>query len=42
LINPNYVSPLYHTPAGIIVLCIAAALVVAGSLVMRWILNAAR
>jgi tight adherence protein B len=42
LINPTYVSPLYHTATGIIVLCIAAAMVVGGSLVMRWILSAAR
>jgi tight adherence protein B len=35
LIRPTYLSPLIHTTAGIIVLCVATGLVLLGSFVMR-------
>jgi tight adherence protein B len=38
VIRPAYVRPLFHTAGGTLALCIAAGLVVFGSLVMRMIL----
>jgi tight adherence protein B len=39
LINPTYVSPLFHTTAGVIALSIAVIMVATGSLVIRRIVN---
>ena len=35
LINPNYLRPLFHTTAGVVLVFIAGALLLAASLVMR-------
>jgi tight adherence protein B len=35
VINPSYVAPLYHTAQGQLLLVVAAAMVIAGSLVMK-------
>jgi tight adherence protein B len=40
LIQPNYLHPFFYTTGGNIALAIAASLVVAGSLVMRWLVPA--
>jgi len=39
LINPGYVRPLFHTPAGVILVFVASGLVISGSFVMRAITN---
>ena len=39
IISPNYVDPLLHTTGGIVSLCIATVMVIAGSLVMKRIVN---
>jgi tight adherence protein B len=39
LLNPDYIQPLYHHPGGRVVLFIAALMVVAGSLVIRKIID---
>jgi tight adherence protein B len=38
-INPAYVSPLYHTSLGHLLLCVATAMVIAGSVVIKNIVN---
>ena len=38
-LNPDYIHPLYHEPAGRVVLVIAALMVTAGSLVIRKIID---
>jgi len=42
IMNPHYTRPLFDTAGGVVVLCIAGALLVAGSLVMRMILKGAQ
>jgi tight adherence protein B len=39
LLNPGYISPLFHTTTGVVLLFVACGLVIAGSLVMRGITN---
>jgi tight adherence protein B len=39
LINPSYVSPLYHKTIGIIALVVAVTMVIAGSLIIRRIVD---
>jgi tight adherence protein B len=39
LLNPDYIQPLYHNPGGRVVLFVAALMVVAGSLVIRKIID---
>ena len=39
LINPHYVSPLFHTVIGIIALGVAAVMVASGAVIIRKIVN---
>ena len=39
LINPGYARPLFHTPAGVVLVFVASGLVISGSFVMRAITN---
>ena len=39
LVSPKYVRPLFHTTAGIVALLVALVMVIAGSLVMKRIVN---
>jgi tight adherence protein B len=39
LINPSYISPLYHKTIGIIALVVAVTMVIAGSLIIRRIVD---
>jgi len=38
-INPEYMDPIFHSTAGIVVLCLAATLVITGSLVIKKIVS---
>lgn len=39
IVNPAYLSPLIHTTAGVVLLVLATCLVIAGSLVMKMLVN---